>query len=84
VLRRAEGKSAAHIHDVLVLPKASTETEDTKEDPRLNILGGEITRSLEFGKSALNPSAITDLERIALRFAGDYKTILESGYEDDD
>lgn len=83
VLRRAEGKSVAHIHDVLVLPSA-VETPDEGEDPRLNILGGEITRSLEFGRSALNPAAITDLERIALRFSKDYKALLNTGYEDDE
>jgi superfamily II DNA or RNA helicase len=82
VLRRAEGKSVAHIHDVLVLPGASEEGDD--DDSRLNILGGEITRSLEFGKSALNPAAITDLERIALRFTKDYKTLLGAGYEDEE
>jgi superfamily II DNA or RNA helicase len=83
VLRRAEGKSVAHIHDVLVLPAAVSEPEGG-EAPRLNILGGEITRSLEFGKSALNPAAITDLARIALRFTKDYKTLLGAGYEDDE
>jgi superfamily II DNA or RNA helicase len=83
VLRRAEGKSVAHIHDVLVLPAAVDEPEEG-EDPRLNILGGEITRSLEFGKSALNPAAITDLERIALRFTKDYKALLGAGYEDEE
>jgi superfamily II DNA or RNA helicase len=83
VLRRAEGKSVAHIHDILVLP-ASVEQPDEGEDPRVNILGGEITRSLEFGKSALNPAAITDLERIALRYARDYKALLGAGYEDEE
>lgn len=83
VLRRAEGKSVANIHDVLVLP-AAVERLDEGEDPRLNILGGEITRSLEFGKSALNPAAITDLERIALRFSDDYKALLATGYEDEE
>ena len=82
VLRRAEGKSVAHIYDVLVVPTAIEGKEG--EDPRLNIIGGEITRALEFGKSALNPAAVTDLERIALRFAKDYKTLVNTGYEDDE
>jgi len=82
VLRRAEGKSVAHIHDVLVLPAAVDAEEG--EDPRVNILGGEIIRSLEFGRSALNPAAITDLERIALRYSNDYKALLDMGYEDED
>jgi superfamily II DNA or RNA helicase len=84
VLRRAEGKGAAHIHDVLVLPRTASDSADGHEDPRLNILGGEISRSLEFGNSALNPSAITDLERIALQFSTDYKALLGAGYEDED
>lgn len=83
VLRRADGKSIAGIYDVLVLP-VQTDTSDGSEDPRLNIIAGEITRSLEFGKSALNPAAITDLERIALRYSTDYKSLLNAGYEDDE
>ena len=82
VLRLAEGKSVAHIHDVLVVPTAVEDNEG--EDPRLNIIGGEITRALEFGKSALNPAAVTDLERIALRFTKDYKALMDTGYEDDE
>jgi superfamily II DNA or RNA helicase len=82
VLRRAEGKSVAHIHDVLVLPAVAE--GDDEEGTISAILGGEITRSLEFGKSALNPAAITDLERIALRYAKDYKSLLEAGYEDEE
>ena len=82
VLRLAEGKSVAHIHDVLVVPAAVEGNEG--EDPRLNIIGGEMTRALEFGKSALNPAAVTDLERIALRFAKDYKALMGTGYEDEE
>jgi superfamily II DNA or RNA helicase len=82
VLRCAEGKSVAHIHDVLVLPAVAD--GDDEEGTISTILGGEITRSLEFGKSALNPAAITDLERIALRYAKDYKSLLEAGYEDEE
>lgn len=83
VLRRAEGKAVAAIHDVLVLPSVEDGGEDGP-DPRLNIIAGEIARALEFGRSALNPAAITDLERIALRFTKDYKTLLEAGFEDEE
>ena len=82
VLRCAEGKSVAHIYDVIVLPNLADSEEE--EGTSSNILGGEITRSLEFGRSALNPAAITDLERIALRYSKDYKSLLEAGYEDDE
>jgi superfamily II DNA or RNA helicase len=83
VLRRAEGKSMAHIHDVMVLPE-SAGAPGEGEDPRLNIVAGEIVRAIEFGKSALNPAAITDLERIALRFAADYKSLMGAGYEEEE
>jgi superfamily II DNA or RNA helicase len=88
VLRTAEKKSVAHIYDVLVMPLAADpeEKEENKqqEDPRLNILGGELSRAVEFGKWALNPAAITDLERIALRYSKDYQALLGAGYEDEE
>ncbi|WP_242618371.1 DEAD/DEAH box helicase family protein [Edaphobacter modestus] len=83
VLRRFLGKSVANIHDVLVLPSISEEAS-AGEDPRVNIVAGEIARSLEFGRSAMNPAAITDLERIALTFSNDYKALLGEGYEDEE
>lgn len=87
VLRRAEGKSVAHIYDLIVLPTAAEGdgvSGGEGKDPRISIVGGEIARAVEFGRSALNPAAITDLERIALRFSRDYKSLLEAGYEDDE
>lgn len=83
VLRRFVGKRVARIHDVIVLPARPAE-EAIDNDPRLNIIAGEIARSLEFGRSAMNPAAITDLERIALSFTNDYKALLGGGYEDDE
>lgn len=83
VLRRAEGKSVANIHDVLVLP-SQIESREAGEDARLNIVGGEITRAIEFGKSALNPAAITDLERIALLFSADFRLLMNAGYEEEE
>ena len=83
VLRRFPGKSVAHIHDVLVLPAAGTSSDDV-EDPRLNMLLGELIRSVEFAKSALNPAAMADLELIAARFAKDFRLLLNAGYEDDE
>ena len=53
VLRRFQGKSVANIHDVLVLPSTSEE-ESAEEDRRVNIIAGEIARSLlSVGRSAL-------------------------------
>jgi hypothetical protein len=83
VLRRAERKSVAYIHDTIVLP-LPTSTAEGEYDPHLDIIGGELTRAVEFGKSALNPAAITDLERIALQYSDDYKGLLGAGYEDEE
>jgi superfamily II DNA or RNA helicase len=83
VLRRAEGKSVANIHDLLVLP-SHVEAMEAREDPRLDIIRAEIARAIEFGRSALNPAAITDLERIALHFANDYRALVGTGYEEDE
>ena len=55
VLRRAEGKSVAHIHDVLVLPSLWRRWT-RREDPRFNILGGEITRSARIREIGAEPS----------------------------
>jgi len=49
----------------------------------LTILAGEMTRAIEFGKNALNPSSVTELERLALRFGMDFEQLAGSGYEDD-
>lgn len=82
VLRTAPGKDVAHVHDVVVLPAVGS-GEDT-EDPSMNILVGEMIRSIEFAKWALNPSAITDLRRIAARYPKDFDALLNAGFEDDD
>ena len=78
VLRRAEGKSVAFVHDAKVVPLTTSD-----EDPSVDLLAGEMTRAIEFGRNALNPSSITDLERIALRFGLDYEQLTVSGYEED-
>src|SRR5262249_47859559 len=82
VLRRAEGKSVAYIHDTIVLPSA--QPSEGEQDLGIDIIGGELTRALQFGKSALNPAAVTDLERIALQYSTDLKTLLSAGYEEEE
>ena len=78
VLRRSEGKSVAFVHDAIVVPLTTSD-----EDPSVDLLAGEMTRAIEFGRNGLNPSSITDLERIALRFGLDYEQLRASGYEED-
>lgn len=78
VLRKSAGKSVAVIHDVLVTPPGEhEESEDTA------ILEGEIARAINFGKSALNPGCIAELERIAATYGIEITDLDESGIEDD-
>ena len=78
VLRRYEGKSLARIHDVLVTPRI-----DPDEPPDTAIIEGEIARAIEFGKSALNPSCIADLERLAIEHGLDLDILTMVGVEED-
>jgi superfamily II DNA or RNA helicase len=78
VLRKAEGKSVAFIHDAIVVPLVTRD-----EDSGVDILAGEMTRAIEFGRNALNPSSVTELERLALRFGLDFEQLAGSGYEED-
>jgi superfamily II DNA or RNA helicase len=79
ILRRAPGKTLAHLHDAVVVPRASAD-----EPPDLSVLESELVRAIEFGRTALNPSAITDLERIVLAFGIDRAKYFEGGMEDDE
>lgn len=79
VLRKHRGKSVAQVHDVLVTP-----TIDPEEPANTSILGGEIVRAIEFGRSALNPSCVSDLERIAIEYGLDFDELRDVGVEDDD
>lgn len=79
VLRRANNKPLSYIHDALVLPE-SFDPEETDTD----FLSAELSRAIEFGENAANPSSVTDLEMIALRYNIDYHTVKERGLEDDE
>lgn len=79
ILRRAPGKTLAHLHDAIVVPRASA-----NEPPDLSVLENELVRAIEFGKTALNRSATTDLERIVLAFGIDRSKYFEGGMEDDE
>lgn len=79
VLRRSTGKLLAHLHDVLVIP----EMQDA-DDPGVSVLKGELARAIEFGESAINPGAVTDLKRLALAAGLDWSTLTGVGFETDD
>ena len=78
VLRRFPGKHYATVHDVLVVPNGA---RDDATAGRL--LAGELARAIEFGRGAENPSSVTDIERLALRFEFDLHALAGAGIEDD-
>lgn len=78
VLRRYEGKRIAYIHDVLVTP-----TINPDESTETSLVLGEISRAIEFGRSALNPSCIADLECLAIEYNLDIEGLSNIGIEDD-
>ena len=82
VLRRFPGKHLAFIHDLLVLPGENASIEQGTPSGTA-ILEGELARAIEFGKMALNPGAITELQRIADRYALDIGTLIDEGFEDE-
>lgn len=80
VLRKAPGKTLAHIYDALVLPP---EPDREGEVEGLALLEGELARAIEFGRGAIGHGAVTALERIAIRFGIDRPSLQRHGYEDD-
>ena len=81
VLRKAIDKPLAYIHDVIVIPKKDNVSDNPSDT---SILEGELSRAILFGLSAINPSSVTDIKRIALEFEIDYETLVNEGYEDDE
>jgi len=77
VLRRAPGKAVAHVHDALVMPA------EVDEYPRLSIVASELARALHFAEGAANPSAATDLRRIAVQQGLDTDDVGQGGFEED-
>jgi superfamily II DNA or RNA helicase len=81
VLREAPDKSLAHIYDAIVVPRSMGDNED----PDTSLLEAELARAIEFGRGAIGPSSITDLERIAARYgiSDKLEELSQAGYEDD-
>jgi len=77
VLRRAEGKTLAFLHDVIVAPHAGDEGDGN------SILVGEIARAIEFGSHAINPASVTDLKLHAHSVGLDWDAA-NGGFEVDD
>jgi superfamily II DNA or RNA helicase len=82
VLRTAEGKSLAYVHDAIVLPpKSDVLSSDDPVDP---IAAGELARAVEFARYADNPAAAADLQQIAIEAGLDWRNLLDIGIEDAD
>jgi superfamily II DNA or RNA helicase len=79
VLRKADGKSLAHIYDVVVAPKFDPDREGD-----VPILEGELARAITFGRNAINPACVADLERLAIRHGLECAHFAAQGYEIDD
>ena len=79
VLRKAEGKSIAIIHDAIVIPMS---LEDEPE--QLALLKSELLRAIEFANSALNLAAGIELRGVAARLGLNPDMLTEDGIEEDD
>lgn len=79
LLRRAEGKQYAHIHDVLVLPPVRA-----SDDAETAIALGELGRAYQFAAHATNKSVRFRLKRLASDLGIDVEDVVEAGFEDED
>lgn len=80
ILRKSKGKHYAYLYDAVTVPFID-EDEDEKS---LSIIEAELSRAIEFGEGAENPSCIADLKIIALDYGIDYTKIKEGGFEEDE
>jgi superfamily II DNA or RNA helicase len=81
VLRTAENKYIADIHDVMVMPPNDKSTDDNKRE---SIVRSELARAIEFAGSALNLAVRHDLLEVAASFSiDDMESTLGFDYEDD-
>lgn len=80
VLRRAEGKALAYIHDAIVLPPMEASGEQSAGADTMT--AGELARAIEFASFAANPAASVDLERFAVQAGVDWEQLSQTGVED--
>lgn len=79
ILRKAPGKGIARLYDAIAVPEESFD----QNDKSTSIIEGELSRAIEFGCGAENPSCVYDLKMIARRYGIDFVKVSEGGYEDD-
>lgn len=78
VLRKADNKTLAVVHDAIVVP---VNIEDEPEQTAL--LESELVRAMEFARSSINRSAGAELRDIAVRLGIDPATLIDTGVEED-
>lgn len=79
ILRRSKGKYFAQLYDAIVMPQKSYQENDKSN----SIIEAELSRAIQFGEWAENPSCTADLKIIARKFGIDYQKVKDGGYEDD-
>ena len=80
ILRRYPGKACSFLYDAVVVP----ETTMDEHDRSISILRSEFARAIQFGKWAVNPTCISQLDTIAIDCGIDYTEFEGEGLEDDD
>jgi hypothetical protein len=78
VLRKADGKVLSHIHDVVVTPRF-----DSDRQGDVPILEGELSRAITFGRNAINPGCVADLELLAIGHGLSWANTASQGFESD-
>ena len=77
ILRRADGKNFAYLFDVVVTPNG-----EMKDDTRTtSIIESELSRAIQFGEWAENPSCIAELKNIAIDYGVDIAASSQEGVE---
>jgi superfamily II DNA or RNA helicase len=79
VLRRAQGKQIAVIHDAIVVP-----VNAENEPEQISLLKAELLRSVEFAGHAINRAAGADLRAIAVEMGIDPAIFVADELEDDE
>ena len=80
ILRKSKGKHYAYLYDAVTVPFIAEE----ENEKSLSIIEAELSRAIEFGEGAENPSCIADLKVIALEYGIDYTRIKDGGFEEDE
>ena len=79
ILRRFPGKYFAQLYDAIVMP----EQVHDENDKSSSIIEAELSRAIQFGEWAENPSCISDLQIIARKYGINYEDVKNGGYEND-